>query len=82
MDDTLDEVVSDCCERESCSQCGTHRNVTQASQQDVDEEISIAAALEEDTEGREEDGEDDLDDVAGGALAFAEVLPGTRCPVC
>lgn len=36
---------------------GTHRNVTQDSQQDVDEEISIAAALEEDTQRREDDGE-------------------------
>jgi hypothetical protein len=40
-------------------------NVTQAGQDDVDEEISAAAALEEYTERREEDGEDDLDDVTG-----------------
>jgi hypothetical protein len=40
------------------------RNVTEDGQQDVDEEISIAAALEEDSNGWNEDGEDDLDDVA------------------
>jgi hypothetical protein len=42
----------------------TYGNVTQDGQQDVDEEIGIAAALEEDTQRRDEDGEDDLDDVA------------------
>lgn len=42
------------------------RNVTQDRQQDVDEEISIAAALEEDTQRREDDGEEDLADIAGG----------------
>lgn len=40
------------------------RNVTQYCQQDVDEEVGIATALEEDTEGREDDREDDLADVA------------------
>ena len=40
------------------------RNVTQNGQQDVDEEIGIAATLEEDTEGWEHDGKDDLDNVA------------------
>jgi hypothetical protein len=43
---------------------GTHRNVTEDGQQDVDEEVGIATTLEEDTERRDEDGEDDLDDVA------------------
>lgn len=42
-----------------------HRNVTQDGQQDVDEEVGIAATLQEDAQGREDDGEDDLDDVAG-----------------
>lgn len=41
-------------------------NVTKDGQQDIDEEISIAAALEEDTERREEDGKDDLADVGSG----------------
>jgi hypothetical protein len=45
---------------------GTYGNVTQDGQQDVDEEIRIAAALEEHAEGREEDGEDDLAQVGGG----------------
>jgi hypothetical protein len=43
----------------------TYRNVTEDGQQDVDEEVGIASALEEHTQRREEDGEDDLDDVAG-----------------
>jgi hypothetical protein len=37
---------------------------TEAGQEDVDEEVGAAATLEEDSDGREEDGEDDLDDVA------------------
>ena len=37
------------------------RNVRQ---DDVDEQVSAAAALEEDSKRREQDGEDDLDDVA------------------
>ena len=39
-------------------------NVTQDSEEDVDEEVSSAAALEEDTQGREDDGKKDLADVA------------------
>lgn len=39
------------------------RNVTQDGQQDVDEEISSAAALEEDSQGWQENGQDDLADV-------------------
>ena len=40
------------------------RNVTQYCQEDVDEKVGIATALEEDTERREYDREDDLADVA------------------
>jgi hypothetical protein len=40
------------------------RNVTENGEQDVDQEVGIAAALEEDTDRWQEDGEDDLDDVA------------------
>ena len=43
-------------------------NVTQNGQQDVDEEIGIATSLKEDTERREDDGKDDLADIAGGLL--------------
>lgn len=43
---------------------------TQDGQGDVDEEVDAAAALEEDTQGREDDGEDDLADVAGGVLVL------------
>ncbi|KAK5008940.1 hypothetical protein LTR28_003293 [Elasticomyces elasticus] len=39
-------------------------DVTQDCQQDVDEEICAAAALEEDTKRWEDDRDDDLDDVA------------------
>lgn len=41
------------------------RNPAEDSQQDVDEEVRIAASLQEDAERREEYGGDDLDDVAG-----------------
>merc|ERR1711977_495322 len=34
--------------------------------QGVDEEVGTASALEEDTDRRQDDGEDDLDDVASG----------------
>jgi hypothetical protein len=40
------------------------RDITQNRQQDVDEEIGIATSLEEDTKGWEDDGKDDLADVA------------------
>lgn len=40
------------------------RYVTQYGQDDVDEKIGIAPALEEDAEGREYDGKNDLADVA------------------
>lgn len=40
--------------------------VGQAGQEDVDEQIGTAATLEEDTQRRQEDGKQDLADVAGG----------------
>lgn len=48
---------------------GTHRNVTQDSQQDVDEEVGVATTLEKDTQGWEDDGKKDLADVADRILA-------------
>ena len=42
------------------------RNVTQDREKDVDQEICIATALKEDTKRWEDDGEDDLADVAIG----------------
>jgi hypothetical protein len=39
-------------------------NVTQDGQTDVDEQVSTASALQEDTHWREDDGEDNLADVA------------------
>ena len=60
--------------REGC-RAGTYRNVTQDGQQDVDEEVGIASTLEEDTQRREEDGEDDLEDVAAHPLANDLSLP-------
>jgi hypothetical protein len=49
--------------------CGVaaKRLTTEDGQQQVDEEVGTAAALEEDSEGRQHDGADDLDDVAVGA---------------
>ena len=52
----------------------TYGNVTQNSQQDVDEEISIAAALEEDTERREEDGKEDLADIRCGERHVVDLV--------
>ncbi len=40
------------------------RDVSQYRQDDVDEEVGIATAFEEDTERGEEDGEDDFADIA------------------
>jgi hypothetical protein len=40
------------------------REVTEDGEQDVDEEVSSAAALEEDTQRRKEDGKEDLADIA------------------
>lgn len=53
-----------------CARCWSLQGVEDAGdvaedgQQDADEELGAAAGLEEDAEGREQDGEDDLDDVA------------------
>ena len=51
-----------------------YRNVTQDRQQDVDEEVRIAAALEEDTQRGQEDGEDGLDEVGGGDRHVGQVM--------
>ena len=44
-------------------------DVTEDSQQNVDEEVGATATLEEDTEWWEDDGENDLADIAEGVLA-------------
>jgi hypothetical protein len=49
----------------------THGNVSKHSQQNVDEEVGVASALKEDTDRWEDDGEEDLADVAVGVLASA-----------
>jgi len=41
-------------------------NVSENGQEDVDEEVSAAATLKENSERGDEDGEDELDDVASG----------------
>jgi hypothetical protein len=46
------------------------RDITQDGQQNVDEEVGIATALKEDTKRGENDGKDDLADVADGLLAL------------
>ena len=48
------------------------RDVTQNGQQDVDEEVTMASALQEDTDGRQEDGKNDLADIAGGERHLEE----------
>ena len=40
-------------------------NVTEDGQEDVDEQVGAAATLKEDAERGQDDGDDDLDDVAG-----------------
>ena len=50
------------------------RNVTQYGQKDVDEKVGIATALEEDTEGREDDGEDDFADIATVKTTLLSIL--------
>lgn len=42
-------------------------NVTQDGEQDVDEQVGTASALEEDTQRGQENGKDDLADVAVGS---------------
>lgn len=42
------------------------RNVTKDRQEDVDQEVGTAATLKEDSERRENDGKDDLANIAGG----------------
>jgi hypothetical protein len=46
----------------------TYGNVAENGQQDVDEEVGVAATLKEDTERGQDHGEDDLADVAGCVL--------------
>ena len=57
-------------------------NVTQDGKEDVNEEVGTAATLEEDTHGREDDGKEDLADVASSERHVVgwggEVLLG-RC---
>jgi hypothetical protein len=50
-------------------------NVTEDCEEDVDQQIAAAAALEEDTQGREDDGNDDLADIAGDELVTAPSCP-------
>ncbi|OAL62725.1 hypothetical protein A7C99_5109 [Trichophyton rubrum] len=49
------------------------RDVSEDGQTDIDQEISTAASLEEDTDWREDDGKDDLADVAVEAEDGVEV---------
>jgi hypothetical protein len=47
---------------------------TEDGQEEVNEEVGAAATLKEDTKRREQDGEDDLDDVAVCRLAGVAVV--------
>jgi len=48
-------------------------NVTEDGEEDVDQEIRAATALEEDTERWEDDSKDDLADVAGSERHFDDL---------
>ena len=48
------------------------RDVTQDGQEDVDEKVGIATTLKENTKRRQNDGEDDLDDVAVVVCQYCE----------
>lgn len=54
-------------------------DVTEDSQQNVDEEVGAAATLEEDTEWWEDDGENDLANIAEGVLALIRVEQNLMC---
>ncbi len=45
-------------------------NITQNREQNVDEQVCAATTFEEDTKRWEDDGEDDLDDVAVHSVSF------------
>lgn len=47
-------------------------NITQDGQEDVDAQVGIASTLEEDTQRREEDGKNDLANVADEVLVSQE----------
>ena len=57
---------------------------TKDGQEQVDEEVGAAATLEEDSEGREHDGADDLDDVAERGVSWCHCGGGgtidASCP--
>ena len=57
-------------------------NVTENGEEDVDAEVSTAAALEEDTDGREDDGKNDLADVAGGERHVGWCCGGDESGCC
>ena len=46
------------------------RNVAQDGQEDVDEQVCAATSLKEDTQRWEDDGKDDLADIAGAKVSF------------
>lgn len=54
-------------------------DVTEDGEEDVDEQVGAAAALEEDADGGEEDGEDDLADVAGVGVSGGWFEGGCFC---
>jgi hypothetical protein len=49
------------------------RNVTQDSQEDVDEQVCAATSLKEDTQRWEDDGKNDLADIAGAKVSFYRI---------
>ena len=57
-------------------------NVTQDGQTDVDEEIGIASSLEKDTEGRQDEGKNDLADIAVVIVSLHAFLNWKRYCCC
>lgn len=58
-------------------------DVSQTCQHDADEQIGAAAPLEEDTQRGQDDGEEDLDDIAArSAVSALRFGLGTRMQIC
>lgn len=53
--------------------------LTQDGEEDVDAEIGTAPTLEEDTDGGEDDGKDDLADIAGEGVSYLSRVNVVLC---
>ncbi len=55
---------------------GGRKTYAEDGQENVDQQVGAAPALEEDTQRREDDGEDNLADVAGGRVSWGATRGG------